>query len=289
MRIRLCAVVLLVSVALPASGDWRATTPDAQEAVNHPRVAAALAAAMRVDEAILAGDADAFGAMFTADAVVNSPSRTVVTRDDAAQRLRQGLIDYASMERYVEHASLRGDHEVLLMGEEVVTPIGRAPLAGKTVRRRTTELWTDASGEWLLAARQATIYEVSDDGASEVPRSRFLAAKALKDQLYAERDDCPRLMDMFSRDVIFWENGMRMSHAFLSDYCPQLPPTIWEPESSEANRVMLGEKAAYEILVEELVDPDTEGRFMRTTTEIWREIDGAWKITHMNIGLHPLE
>lgn len=289
---RICSGALLVLLALPAPASWRATTPAALEAASHPRVAAALEAAERVDEAILAGDVDAFAAMFTEDAVVNSPGLTVVSREGAVAGMRNGRIAYATMERLIEHASLRGEHEVLLMGEEIVTPIRAAPLAGKIVRRRTTELWTNASGEWLLAARQATIHDVVDmvvPGVLDDPRSAFLEAKARKDQLYADRDDCPALMDKFSEDVVFWENGMKMSYEALVEYCPRLPPTIWEPESSDASRVMLSDDSAYEILTEKLVDPTSNAQFTRTTTEIWQEVDGAWKITHMNIGLHRME
>src|SRR3546814_9462845 len=50
----------------------------------------------------------------------------------------------------------------------------------------------------------------------------FLAAKDLKDRLYAERNDCARLMGMFSEDVIFWEKGRRLSYDFLVEYCTQL-------------------------------------------------------------------
>jgi hypothetical protein len=44
------------------------------------------------------------------------------------------------------------------MGEEVLTPVGKARFAGEKVRRRTTEVWSNESGQWKLAIRQATIY-----------------------------------------------------------------------------------------------------------------------------------
>jgi hypothetical protein len=120
-------------------------------------------------------------------------------------------------------------------------------------------------------------------------RAEFLAAKDLKDRLYAERDDCPRLTSMFSEDVIFWENGRPMSHAFLVEYCPQLPKDIWQPEASSSERMMLSADAGYEILTERLVDPEDGSAYMRTTTEIWQKLGDEWKITHMNIGLHQVE
>ena len=117
----------------------------------------------------------------------------------------------------------------------------------------------------------------------------FLAAKSAKDQLYAERDDCPQLMRMFSEDVVFWEKGRRMSYGFLVEYCPKLPKDVWQPEESSSERVMLSSNAAYEILTERLIDPEDGSVYMRTTTEIWRNLGDSWKITHMNIGLHQVE
>jgi hypothetical protein len=43
------------------------------------------------------------------------------------------------------------------MGEETVTPKGKAPFAGQTVRRRITNIWMKRDGQWKLTARQATI------------------------------------------------------------------------------------------------------------------------------------
>lgn len=120
-------------------------------------------------------------------------------------------------------------------------------------------------------------------------RAGFLAANDLKDQLYAERNDCPRLMSMFSEDVVFWEKGRRMSYDFLVEYCPKLPKDIWQPEETSSERVMLSADAAYEILTERLIHPDDGSAYMRTTTEIWRKVEGSWKITHMNIGLHQVD
>jgi hypothetical protein len=135
----------------------------------------------------------------------------------------------------------------------------------------------------LVAGCAGPEYEVAQ------ARTEFLAAKDLKDRLYAERDDCPRLMDMFSQDVVFWENGMRMPYDFLVQYCPNLPRDIWEPEATSVDRFMLGEHAAYEILTERLADPEDGSAYIRTTTEIWQDLGGVWKITHMNIGLHRLD
>lgn len=120
-------------------------------------------------------------------------------------------------------------------------------------------------------------------------RAEFLTAKDLKDRLYAERDDCSSLMEMFSEDVVFWEKGRRLTFDNLVDYCPHLPKDPWVPDEASAERVMLGEDAAYEILTERLVHPEDGSVYVRTTTEVWQKLDGAWKITHMNVGLHQVD
>ena len=151
-------LTLLFFVAFPLTAEWRATTPAAEASVKIPRIAAALEATMRFDKAILSKDVVLFESMFADDAVVNNPFNKIATKQDAVNNLRAGLIDYTSLNRSVEYAATRGAHEVVLMGEESLTPVGKAKFAGKNVRRRTTEIWTDVSGSWRLSLRQATIY-----------------------------------------------------------------------------------------------------------------------------------
>lgn len=153
--------IILSAIALtgaPASASWRAANAQVEAAARTPRIAAALAAADRMDRAILARDAAAFSAVFADDAVVNNPFNRIARKQDAERNLATGLIDYASLERRIEYAATRGTHDVVLMGEEVLTPLRKAKFAGETIRRRTTEIWTDAGGQWKLAIRQATIY-----------------------------------------------------------------------------------------------------------------------------------
>lgn len=156
MRTLLLTAMLLG--AIPAAASWHAANPAVAEAVKQPRIAAVLEVAARCDKAIVAHDVPGFIGVFADDAVVNNPFNRIARKADAERNLRTGLIDYTSLERSIEYAALRGDHDVVLMGEEVLTPVNKAKFAGKTVRRRTTEVWSDATGTWQLAIRQATIY-----------------------------------------------------------------------------------------------------------------------------------
>ncbi|HEY0334289.1 MAG TPA: nuclear transport factor 2 family protein [Stenotrophomonas sp.] len=151
--------VLMLVIACPAHASWRPANPTVAEACKAPRIAAALAATERMDKAILSHDVPAFGAVFDNDAVVNNPFNTIARKADAENNLRTGKIDYTTLERTIEYCATRGDHDVVLMGEETLTPVNQARFAGKQVRRRTTEIWSDASGQWKLAVRQATIYK----------------------------------------------------------------------------------------------------------------------------------
>lgn len=152
------SAVLSLLIAWPAQAGWKAATPAVAEATRQPRIAAAIEAAMRFDRAILAHDAQVFADTFTEDAVVNNPFNRIARKPDAVANFATGLIDYTSLERVIEYAATRGEHDVVLMGEEHLTPVGKARFAGKQVKRRTTEIWTDESGGWKLALRQATIY-----------------------------------------------------------------------------------------------------------------------------------
>ena len=151
-------LLLVCPVSVPAGAEWRATTPSARESAKVPRIAAALEATRRFDNAILSRDEAVFASLFADDAVVNNPFNKIARKKDAINNLRSGLIDYTSLKRSIEFAEVRGNHEVVLMGEETLTPVGKARFAKKLVRRRTTEIWTDVSGIWQLSVRQATIY-----------------------------------------------------------------------------------------------------------------------------------
>lgn len=158
LKLKWIAIGILMASPLPATASWQAANADVEAAAKKPHIAAALAATERMDRAILARDGKEFAAVFADDAVVNNPFNRIARKADAIKNLETGLIDYTSLHRTIEYAAERGDHEVILMGEEVLTPVGKAKFAGETIKRRTTEIWTNASGEWKLAVRQATVY-----------------------------------------------------------------------------------------------------------------------------------
>ena len=91
------------------------------------------------------------------DFTVNNPRNTISHgRKEVLALIGNGIIDYSSFVREVETMLLHGD-TVISMGLETLTPVGTAPFAGQTVRRRFTHFWMKRDGQWLLTARHANV------------------------------------------------------------------------------------------------------------------------------------
>jgi hypothetical protein len=110
-------------------------------------------------EAVLQLDTGMIKKYWSKNIVVNAPNNSVWDREMSLEGLRQGLIHYSSFERQTEKITVVGN-VVVSMGLEVVKPTGKAPNAGKTVKRRFTNIWMKNNGSWELAARQATIISI---------------------------------------------------------------------------------------------------------------------------------
>lgn len=108
-------------------------------------------------EALLNKDVAALERLWAEDFTVNNPRNTISKgRKEVIALIRNGLIDYSSFVREVETLSFHGD-TVISMGLETVKAVGKAPLAGQTVRRRFTHFWMKKDGKWILTARHANI------------------------------------------------------------------------------------------------------------------------------------
>ena len=151
--------LLAVVFATSASANWKPANPQAAEAADNPRVAAVLREVDNMDAAIVTGDKAGFVGRFADDAIINSPYNNISTRDQAAARYRSGQLTYKYLHRSIEYAAPRRDDEVVLMGEETYEPPAGAPMAGKIVRRRFTDLWRLEGSKWKLSLRQATVFE----------------------------------------------------------------------------------------------------------------------------------
>ena len=129
-------------------------------AAGNPVVAEALAARGKLDEAFAAQDIEAVAALCAKDLVVNTPANRVARLETVLGFFKAGRMNYESADETIEALDARGD-QVVIMGEEVVKPRDTAANAGKTVRRRFTDVWRrDPDGRWRLTIRQATITSV---------------------------------------------------------------------------------------------------------------------------------
>ena len=98
--------------------------------------------------------------MAAKDLIVNTPANRVARLEQVLGFFRAGRMNYESADTTIEALDTRKD-QVVIMGEEVVKPRDTAANAGKTVRRRFTDVWRkDSDGKWRLTIRQATITSV---------------------------------------------------------------------------------------------------------------------------------
>jgi ketosteroid isomerase-like protein len=108
-------------------------------------------------DAVVRSDVAALEKLWAEDFTVNNPNNQISRgRKEVLDRVRSGLIKYSSFVREIESIGFYGE-TVIVMGLEIVTPIGNAPGAGQTLRRRYTNIWMKRKGNWLLTARHANV------------------------------------------------------------------------------------------------------------------------------------
>jgi ketosteroid isomerase-like protein len=108
-------------------------------------------------EGLLRKDVAALEQLWAEDFTVNNPRNGITNgRREVAALIRNGTIDYSAFVREIETMVFHGD-TVIVMGLETVQPVGKAPYAGQTVRRRYTHFWMKRHGRWLLTARHANV------------------------------------------------------------------------------------------------------------------------------------
>ena len=108
-------------------------------------------------DAILRSDLAALEKIWVEDFTVNNPGNEISKgRAEAVKLIRAGIIKYSSFVREIETILFHGN-TVVVMGLETVKPIGNAPGAGQTLRRRYTNIWMKKKGKWLLTARHANV------------------------------------------------------------------------------------------------------------------------------------
>ena len=108
-------------------------------------------------EGLLHKDVAALEKLWAEDFTVNNPRNGITNgRKEVVALIRNGTIDYSSFVREIETILFHGD-TIIVMGLETIKPVGKAPFAGQTVRRRYTHFWMKRQGRWLLTARHANV------------------------------------------------------------------------------------------------------------------------------------
>jgi hypothetical protein len=94
------------------------------------------------------------------DLIVSTPANRVARLETVIGFFKAGRMNYESVDVTIKALDARGDH-VVIMGEEVVKPRKTARNAGKTVRRRFTDVWRrESDALWRLTIRRATIVSI---------------------------------------------------------------------------------------------------------------------------------
>ena len=112
--------------------------------------------------AALARDVPALRRLWSEHLTVNAPNnRVVVGRESVLETfVNAGVINFSTFERQIEFVRADGAF-VFIMGLETLVSVTDAPaaglIAGRTTKRRFTNVWKDENGTWRLFARHANV------------------------------------------------------------------------------------------------------------------------------------
>jgi hypothetical protein len=109
--------------------------------------------------AFLVNDVAAIDAMLADDFVVNSPQNRIIEKGELLGMVESGVLAISSFEQDIQSIRRFGSIAVV-MGEDRVVYAQPSPAAGRTDRRRFTDLWERRGGTWIFVARQATIIDL---------------------------------------------------------------------------------------------------------------------------------
>ncbi len=108
-------------------------------------------------DAVVRSDVATLEKLWAENFTVNNPNNQVSKgRKEVIARVRSGLLNYSSFVREIESVGFYRD-TVIVMGLETIVPSGASADAGKTIRRRYTNIWMKRKGKWLLTVRHANV------------------------------------------------------------------------------------------------------------------------------------
>jgi ketosteroid isomerase-like protein len=107
-------------------------------------------------DAFLATDVAAIDAMLADDFIVNSPQNRIIGKQELLGMVESGVLAISTFEQDIQSMRRYGNIAVV-MGEDLVVYAHPSPAAGRTDRRRFTDLWELRDDTWIFIARQASI------------------------------------------------------------------------------------------------------------------------------------
>ena len=145
-------LILVVALVLACLGSAHAQELDG-EAKKKLAVAGA-AVGKAINEHAIA----ALEKLWSPKLLVNSPNNHVLTRADVFDAIKRGQLNYeGGYKSTIEKVEFYGSVAVTMADETLVPDFG--PEKGKTIHRRSTNVWQYADGAWMMIARQSTIYD----------------------------------------------------------------------------------------------------------------------------------
>jgi hypothetical protein len=104
-------------------------------------------------KALLQKDIPTLQKVWASNFMVNAPINMIFIGGQI-DLVKAGILSYSSFTRNIE--KVMGFKDVVItMGNETVVPSGLDPLAGQTINRRYTNIWSKEKGNWVLVARHA--------------------------------------------------------------------------------------------------------------------------------------
>jgi hypothetical protein len=141
--------LLLLALSLPVSS-LHAQDVDAKRKLAM--------AGQALGKALATHDQAALEKLWSPQMIVNGPNNAVLTRAEIFEGMKNGQLDYeSSYKSTLEKVEFFGNVAVT-MGEDTYVP-AFGPDKGKSLHRRSTNVWQYTDGNWMMIARQATIYD----------------------------------------------------------------------------------------------------------------------------------
>jgi hypothetical protein len=110
-------------------------------------------------EAFMKRDTNSLIRLLSPDFVVNSPYNRVSTLGELIINMRKGGADTLTFIKSIEKITFT-ENLAIVMGQESRKATEGAVNVGKTFQRRFTDVWINNKKNWLLVARQSTLYSI---------------------------------------------------------------------------------------------------------------------------------